>query len=339
MLLGTQIRARDDDDYRVMAQLGVTHVCADPEGDPHGWSVDDLARHRDKLAGFGLSLDMVQLPLSSHTIDKSQSPDILLAGPDRDRQIDSICRLIERLSETGIPAAKYNLNIIGIPRSESEAGRGGSRNSTFRWDKMDHNAAPGPAGVLDEEENWARIDYFLERVVPVAEANRVRLACHPHDPATPPGYMGVTRVLGSVEGLKRFVQMRESPYHGLNFCQGTVGEMLDDPANEIAGVIRWFGERGKIFNVHFRNIIGRRLSFMEAFPEEGDMDMWASIKLYAELGYEYMLMPDHVPQVAGRDPRNTAFAFVYGYIAAQLQALEAEGYLKRKAPAERAVAA
>ncbi len=159
-------------------------------------------------------------------------------------------------------------------------------NSTFRWDLMNQDAAPGAAGVLDADENWERIDYFLERVVPVAEASKVRLACHPHDPYTPPGYRGVTRVLGTVDGLKKLVGMRESPYHGLNFCQGTVGEMLDDPAAEIFDVIRWFGERDKIFNVHFRNIRGRKLSFMETFPEEGDMDMLRSIRLYAELGYQ-----------------------------------------------------
>ncbi|NKF33912.1 mannonate dehydratase, partial [Pseudomonas sp. BGM005] len=82
-----------------------------------------------------------------------------------------------------------------------EPGRGGSMNASFRWDKTDQQAAPGLAGVLSEDENWERIDYFLERVVPVAESNRVRLACHPHDPYTPPGYRGVTRVLGTVEGL------------------------------------------------------------------------------------------------------------------------------------------
>ncbi len=325
MKLGTQFRARDDDDYRVMAQLGVTHICADPPGNPHDWSVEDLARHRDHLAGFGLSLDMVQLPLSSRPIEKSRSPDILLAGPDRDAQIDSICRLIERLAEAGIFAAKYNLNIIGIPRTPDEPGRGGSRNAAFRWEKADQGAAPGPAGVLDEEENWARIAHFLAAVVPVAEGAGVRLACHPHDPATPPGYMGVTRVLGSVEGLKRFVQLHESPVHGLNFCQGTVGEMLDDPGAEIADVIRWFGERDKIFNVHFRNIRGRRLSFMEVFPDEGDMDMGAAMELYASLGYRHMLMPDHVPGLAGRDPQNTAFAFVYGYMAAHLERLRRAG--------------
>lgn len=120
--------------------------------------------------------------------------------------------------------------------------------------------------------------------MPVAEANRIRLACHPHDPYMPPGYRGVTRVLGTVEGLQKFVQMHESPYHGLNFCQGTVAESLTDPKNEIDDVIRWFGERGKIFNVNFRNIKGGRLSFMETFPEDGDMDMWRSLKVYAEVG-------------------------------------------------------
>ena len=134
MLLGTQVPARDDDDYRVLAQLGVRHVCADPPGDPHDWSLDTLLRFREKIEGFGLSLDMVQLPLSSRPIEESRSPDILTAGPDRDRQIDGICRLIERLAAAGIPAAKYNLNIIGIPRTPMEPGRGGAMAEALRWD-------------------------------------------------------------------------------------------------------------------------------------------------------------------------------------------------------------
>jgi mannonate dehydratase len=321
MYVGTQYRARSDDDFRLMAQLGVKHICQDLPGSAHGWSFDDLVAFRDKLAGFGLILDMVELPLPSKPIEQSGSPDILLAGPDRDRQIDSICRLIERLARAGIPAAKYNLNLIGIPRTPAEPGRGGSRNASFRWDKADQNAAPGLAGVLSEDENWERIDYFLERVVPVAAQNKVRLACHPHDPYTPPGYRGVTRVLGTVDGLKKFVLMRENPYHGLNFCQGTVGEMLDDPATEIFDVIRWFGERGKLFNVHYRNIRGGKLSFMETFPDEGDMDMVKSMKLYHEVGYRFMIMPDHAPKVSGLDPDGPAFAFCYGYIIALLQAM------------------
>ncbi|MBY3378623.1 mannonate dehydratase [Rhizobium laguerreae] len=324
MYLGTQVAARDDDDYRIFAQLGVKHINADPPGKPSSWTLSDLERHRDKVESFGLILDMIQLPLPSQPIEKASYPDILLAGPERDRQIDVVCKLIENAAAAGIPAVKYNLNLIGIPRTPDEPGRGGSLNASFRWDKTDQQAEPGLAGVLSEDENWERIDYFLERVVPVAASNRVRLACHPHDPYTPPGYRGVTRVLGTVEGLKKFVLMRENPYHGLNFCQGSIGEMLENPGEEIDDVIRWFGQRGKIFNVHFRNIRGGKLSFMETFPEEGDMDMVRSARIYKEVGFKYMLMPDHVPTVSGKDPTATAFAFCYGYIAALLQVLESE---------------
>tara|TARA_Y100000590_G_C15275104_1_gene846610 strand:- start:70 stop:684 length:615 start_codon:yes stop_codon:yes gene_type:complete len=184
---------------------------------------------------------------------------------------------------------------------------------------MNPDDPPTIAGEVSVDEFWDRIDYFLERVVPAAEDAKVRLACHPHDPYTPDGYMGVTRVLGTVDGLKKFVQMHESPYHGLNFCQGTVTEMLDDPGEEIADVIRWFGTRDKIFNVHFRNIRGHKLDFMEAFPDEGSIDFSEIIKVYQEVGYKYMLMPDHVPWISGDDPQGTAFAFCYGYITGLLQ--------------------
>jgi mannonate dehydratase len=322
MYVGTQIAPRDDQDYRVWAQLGVTHVCVDPPGNPHDWSLADLVRTREHAESFGLTLDMVQLPLASRPIEQAQSPHVLLGrDPERRRELDSICRLIERIGAAGIPAAKYNLNLIGIPRTAKEAGRGGSRNAAFRWEKADRAAPPGLAGEVSEDENWERIDTFLAAVVPVATAARVRLACHPHDPYTPPGYRGVTRVLGTIEGLRRFVTMHESPYHGLNFCQGTVGEMLDDPGREIFDVIRWFGGRGKLFNVHFRNIRGGKLSFMEVFPDEGDMDMARSLAVYKEVGYQYMVMPDHVPEIDGRDPSGTAFAYCYGYIRGVMQAL------------------
>ena len=61
--------------------------------------------------------------------------------------------------------------------------------------------------------------------------------------------------------MKKFVLMHESKYHGINFCQGTICEMLENPKTEIFDVIKWFGERKKIFNVHFRNIVGKKLAF------------------------------------------------------------------------------
>ena len=92
-------------------------------------------------------------------------------------------------------------------------------------------------------------------------------------------------MLGTVDGLKRFITIQESPYHGLNFCQGTVSEMLADPGTQIFDVIRYFGTRKKIFNVHFRNIRGHRDDFVEVFPDEGDVDFVKAIQVYKEVGY------------------------------------------------------
>ena len=80
MYVGTQIEPRDDSDYRVWAQLGVTHVCVDPPGDPHYWSLDALRRQKDHVESFGLSLDMVQLPISSGPIEPGDRPHLFADG-------------------------------------------------------------------------------------------------------------------------------------------------------------------------------------------------------------------------------------------------------------------
>jgi len=326
--LGTQFRPRNDDDYRVLAQLGVNHICGYPEVPYAEWTAVNLTAYRNKVESFGITLDMIPLPLGSRVIGEdiegSGRRDIVLGkSPERDREIEDICGAIRACAVAGIPAVKYNFNLLGVPRTERTIGRGGASCSTFRWSEADQDAPHTIAGEVSADEFWERIDYFLKRVVPVAEECKVRLACHPHDPYTPPGYRGVTRVLGTVDGLKKFVQMHESPYHGLNFCQGTVTEMLDNPAEEIFDVIRWFGERKKIFLVHFRNIIGGKLDFVEVFPDEGDVDMLECARVYKEVGYPYMLVPDHVPQISGENPQSVAFAFCYGYVAAALQAVDA----------------
>jgi mannonate dehydratase len=101
--------------------------------------------------------------------------------------------------------------------------------------------------------------------------------------------------------------------------------MLQDPGREIHVVIRYFGERKKIFNIHFRNILGRRDDFQEVYLDNGSMDMLQVARTLHEVDYPYMLMPDHVPQ--HRDDRggNQAFAFSYGYIKALLHAIATFG--------------
>lgn len=319
-----------DSVLQMLSAFGVRHLCSglpSPKLDEN-WSVPGLSRLRERVEAFGIALDMVPLPLSSTDISRSEMPHILLGqSPEREREIDDLCRMIQNAAEVGIPAVKYNLTFLGVVRTGRVPGRGRSANSAFTYATAKEAPPLTEAGRVSEEVAWERITYFLERVVPVAEAAKVRLCCHPHDPAMPRdrGFRGAPTVLGSVDGLKRFVEIAPSPYHGLNFCQGTVCEMLENPREEIYDVIRYFGSRGKIFNVHFRNIKGRVLDFQETFPDDGDVDMIRALRTYAEVGYKGMIMPDHVPEVEGDEDRQKAFAFCFGYIQALLQMVRSEG--------------
>ncbi len=141
---------------------------------------------------------------------------------------------IRTCAATGIKTIKYNMSLLGVVRTEHVPGRGDTVYE--KWNAKEAACQNPPltkAGIVNADAFWERIDYFLKRVVPVANENKVRIACHPQDPGTPPeGYQGITNVLGTIDGMKRFITMYESPYHGFNFCQGTVSENLVDPKEE-----------------------------------------------------------------------------------------------------------
>jgi mannonate dehydratase len=323
MKCGTQHNSTDEV-LTIMAALGVNHVCStlpSPKFDA-AWSVEGLTKLRERVESHGITLEAVPLPLSSAYITKSENPNIMLGkSPERDREIENIQQMIRNAARAGIPELKYNMSILGVVRTGTTTGRGGAKLSTFVYADAKQDPPLTEAGPVSEDQAWERITYFLERIIPVAEENKVRMACHPHDPGMPrdKGFRGVHRVLGNVDGLKKFIAIKESPYHGLNFCQGTVSEMLKNPNEEIHDVIRYFGQRKKIFNVHFRNIKGGFLDFRETFPDDGDVNMIRAIRTYKEVGYDGMLMPDHVPKIDGDDAGKQAFAFAFGYIQALIQ--------------------
>jgi mannonate dehydratase len=327
MNLGCQSAPTNDTHLKYLARYGVRYISGYPEiaeGRLYA-TVDELKRMRDLAERNSITIEGAVPPfLASSHIDRERHPAIMLAeSPERDRDIEAFQTFIRNCAAAGIPSLKYNMSILGVLRLPGRTpGRGDATYSTWRL-KDAHPATPlTRAGRVTADMAWERITYFLERVVPVANEYKVRIACHPHDPGVPPeGYQGVTRVLGTVDGLKKFVSIHESPYHGLNFCQGTVSEMLQDPGKEIFDVIRYFGTRNKIFNVHFRNIRGHRDDFLEVYPDEGDIDFVKAIRTYREVGYPYLLMPDHVPQAPGDPSGLQSFAFCYGYIRGLLQSL------------------
>ncbi len=326
MKLGCQSAPTTETHVKYLARYGVRNICGYPQvADGRLYAnVDELKSMLDLAHGNGVSVDCIALPfLTSSHIDREKHPSIMLAqSPERDRDIESVQTAIRNCAAVGVPSIKYNMSILGVLRTGRTPGRGDA--SYSRWRLADAKPATPltRAGQVNADQFWERITYFLDHVIPVANEYKVRMACHPQDPGVPPeGYQGVDRVLGTVAGLKRFITIRESPYHGLNFCQGTVSEMLQDPGKEIFDVIRYFGTRQKIFNVHFRNIRGHRNDFIEVYPDEGDIDFVKAIQVYKEVGYPYMLMPDHVPQAPGDPSGLQSFAYCYGYIRALIQSI------------------
>ena len=327
MKVGTQ-HGHSDAILRACAAFGVNNICS---GLPsakvdEAWTADALSRFRERVESFGIALDMVPLPMSSSEISRAELPAIYLdKSPERDRAIDDICQLIRNCARAGIMQVKYNFTLIGIPRSGTAKGRGPSRYSEFVYERAKQDPPLTIAGKVDADTYWERITYFLEKVVPVAAEYKVKMGCHPQDPGVPKGsgWRGIDAVLGSPDGLKKFVTIKESPYHGLNFCQGTVSEQLERPGEQIFDVIRYFGSRKKIFSVHFRNVEGGFLNFRETFIDNGSVDMLKAMRVYKEVGYDGMMMPDHVPGVEGVGS-DQGFAFAFGYIKALIAAVSAE---------------
>ena len=84
MKVGTQ-HGDSDAILRACAGFGVNNICSrlpSPKLD-EAWTVDALSRLKERVASFGISLDMVPLPLSSYEISRSESP----ASPARRRPI------------------------------------------------------------------------------------------------------------------------------------------------------------------------------------------------------------------------------------------------------------
>lgn len=321
-----------EENLEFVRQMGVHYVDVTPT---HGlgleeegaWRADALGRLRERVESFGLTLAAMHLPLTSAGIERQIWPNIMRGKPERDREIAQVVRCIEAAAQAGIPTLLYNLAVLPVVRTPQRTlGRGGLGYSHFDYAAL-ANDPPHPDAPLSADDAWERIAYFVERVIPVAEACRVRLGCHPHDPGMPAGvgYRGIERVLGSMAGVKRFIELHPSPYHGLNFCQGTIAEMCTD-LEEVYEAIRYFGSRQRIFWVHFRNIRGGFMRFDEVMPDEGDVDMVRAARTYQEVGYQGVLDPDHVPASTLDSPwGHRARAYCLGYIQGVLQALGAAG--------------
>ena len=173
-----------------------------------------------------------------------------------------------------------------------------------------------------EAEIWENFTYFIKRILPVAEEADVRLALHPNDPPAP-SLGGIPCLIHSFADYKRAFEIANSPYLGMEFCTGCWLEGGDDFGNMLEA-IRYFHEQGKIFIVHFRNVSAPLPYFVEAFLDNGYMDMYQAMKIFCEIGYDGTMILDHTPQFASGYAQGGGTAYAIGYMRALIERAETE---------------
>ena len=130
-------------------------------------------------------------------------------------------------------------------------------------------------------------------MIPVCEQVDVRMAAHPYDPpGLPRGYQGVDNWDAApdtvLESLKKYEAVVDSHYNGFQLCLGTCGEGCPNPREDILPIVRYLAGKGKIHQIHMRNIRGGLHDFQEVYIDEGDMNFIEVVRILrdAEAGRE-----------------------------------------------------
>jgi mannonate dehydratase len=315
--LGQFDRATDDM-LQFAKQLGVTGVLLNTPVLPgeQRWEYMDLVRLRATVEDHGLKLEALEnVPLTFY--EKA-----MLGLPERDEQIENYQETIRNVGRAGIPILGYHWMPNSVWRtSTTTLGRGGAHVTSFDL-AMVQNAPLSHGRVYGEDEMWQNYSYFMKAVLPVAEEFGVKLALHPDDPPVE-SLGGVARLFRGFEGFRRGVlEIAPSPNHGLDFCMGCWSEM----GKGVLEPIEYFGSRGKIFYVHFRDVQGVVPKFQECFIGEGNVNTVEVMRALKRLGFTGFFIDDHVPHmVDDSDFGHRGRAHATGYILGLVAAVEALG--------------
>ena len=311
-----------DDDLAFIRQMGVKYVVLWTDGAHAGYKY--YASRRKLFEAAGLTV------YGFGNSDVHNNPAIVLNLPERDERIEEYKRHLQNLGRAGIPYTTYAHMADGIWSSEPELTRGGARARAFDaegaprgiWRSREYHGPLSHGRRYSEDEIWSNFEYFIRQVAPVAEAAGVKIGIHPDDPPMRE-LGGVPRcIFSSFDSYRRALKIVDSPNVGLCLCVGCWLEGGQLMGRDVLETIRYFGERRKLFKIHFRNVSQPLPHFIEAFLDDGYMDMYEVMRALREVEFDGVIIADHIPLMAG-DPR-VGTAFSIGYMKALVERANAE---------------
>jgi len=281
-------------------------------------SLDTLKTIKAKVEDAGLKVFEIMLS------DKYNCKDIALGTGRREEEMKFFHGFLRDLGKAGIDTTTYAWHTGGAMTT----GRTMVRGCSARLFELEE--AKKLPNLYNREysdvEMWDNYAYFIKHTLPVAEDAGVRLQLHPNDP--PVTHQGVARIFRSLDAFRQAMEIsNHSPMSGLLFCTGTCGEMTgpDGKGEDIIKGIHDLGGRGHIYQVHFRNVSSPMPDFYETMPDNGYMNMYRIMKALAEVNFNGIVVPDHVPKIVDSEAGELAGeAYIFGYIKALIQAVDTE---------------
>jgi len=286
-----------------------------PVGDV--WPRDKIVDLASLIDAAGLSLAVIEsIPVHE---------DIKLGRPTRDRLADQYAESVRHMGEVGIQVLCYNFMPIfdwtrtdlamrqpdgstvlaydhaALSRIDLSRGTGDLPGWATAYDAKTLQALLTAYNEVNAERLWENLEYFLQRVVPVAESAGVRMAIHPDDP--PWSIFGLPRIVTNSENLERLTRLVDLPANGVTFCTGSLGA---DPSNDLPTMAATLAARGRIHFAHCRNVkwTGEKKFNESPHPSWlGNVDMYAVLMALHESGFTGPIRPDHGRMIWGETGR------------------------------------
>jgi mannonate dehydratase len=258
------------------------------------WSFEGIKWLKEYCESFGLKIAGVEnIPVESFG-------KIILGTKDRDEQIEKYIDIIKSFGTVGIPLLGHGFGPNFVWRTNlNEPGRGGYGSMSYdkRLEKQGNalfykDIMEGEAPT--REQLFKNYEYFIKAIMPVAEHYEVKIAAHPSDPPIPE-VNGIERIFISVDDFERGLKIANSPMWGLNFCIGCFSQMGGEES--VVSAFKRFIPRGKIFQVHFRDVIGTGEKFQECFLGEGNINPAKIMHMLYTNNYDGNVLVDHVPKI------------------------------------------